>query len=424
MIRSVEGDLLSAPSLEELRVCPDCGLINVLPPPRVGADTRCGRCAKLFRRARRHSSTWVLACALTAAVFYTIVLSAPFLEAMLYGRVRSSTLLTGIQTLGENGLWVLASVVLITAIIMPLFRVGGLLIVFGGLHLRQPPRWIVPLFRSLKCTNNWSMVEIYLLGFLVAYTRLRSIVHVHVETAVFALIGLVLSMVSISWALDHETVWGDMRRKGLLNPSAQALPRRMIGCDICHQANAATALICVRCGHPAVHHRKPNSMGRTLALILAAFILYIPANTFPIMLITNLEHPHSYTILGGVREFIHAGLWPLALLVFTASIAVPLIKLVSLSLMLISTRHQLPSFLRKLTGLYRFIDFVGRWSMIDIFMLSILVGLIRFGDLTRITPAPGALYFAAVVVLTMFAVSSFDPRLMWDAVAKEEPHER
>ena len=409
--------------MEKLRVCPDCGLVSLLPPPRFGTDMRCVRCAKLFRRARQHSSSWVLACSITAAVFYFTVLTAPFLEAIIYGRVRSSTLLTGIQALGERGLWILAGVVFMTAVLVPLVRIVAALLVFGGLHLRHPPRWIVPLFRYLKYTGSWSMVEIYLLGFLVAYTRLRAIVHVHVETAVFALIGLVLSMITVSSVLDHETVWEEMKQKGLLGPLDRAPQRGIVGCENCHQANDAGGAACMRCGH-SLHHRKPDSVGRTAALVLAAVIFYVPANAFPFMRVVTFNRVHPYTILGGVQEFVHAGLWPLALLVFVASVAVPLIKLLALGMMLVCARRKSAVPLGWLTSLYRFIDFIGRWSMIDIFMLSILVGLIRFGEFSHITPAPGALYFAGVVVLTMFAVSSFDPRLMWDAAEKgKAPHD-
>jgi paraquat-inducible protein A len=166
-------------------------------------------------------------------------------------------------------------------------------------------------------------------------------------------------------------------------------------------------------------------MARTAALAFAAVIFYVPANAFPFMMVTNFHHPHAYTILGGVREFINAGMWPLALLVFTASVAVPLIKLLSLGMMMLCTRRTSPAPLKWMTYLYRFVEFIGRWSMIDVFMLSILVGLIHFGEFSRITPAPGALYFAAVVVLTIFAVDSFDPRLMWDAANKNKArHDR
>ena len=413
------ASMQSVQPLSSLRACPDCGMICQLPAQRPGFDMRCVRCAKILRHATHHPLTWTLACAITGFLFYFIVLTAPFIQVLVYGRFRSSTMTTGVTALGHEGLWMLASIVLFTAIFLPLLKLLNLLCVSSALHLRHPPRWIVPLFRHFRFLNTWAMVEIYLLGFLVAYTRLRALAHVEVETAVFALIGLVLSMVSIDAALEPEAVWEDMQSRHLVPVMKQPAQGLLIGCDICHQANEKNAVFCARCGG-AFHPRKPNSLARTWALTIAALILYIPANIFPVMHITKLEKITSYTILRGVQDFWEAGLWPLALLVFTASIAIPVFKLMALGWMLIQTRGRSSTFLPARARLYRFIDFVGRWSMIDIFMLSILVGLMHFGLLAQITAGPGAIYFASVIILTMAAVASFDPRLMWDAAKNKK----
>ena len=193
----------------------------------------------------------------------------------------------------------------------------------------------------------------------------------------------------------------------------------IFGCSTCCQANPAASIICLRCGSN-LDHRKPYSLQRTWALVLAAILLYIPANFFPVMNISKLGNTQSYTIMRGVIEFIHAGLWPLALLVFVASIVIPALKLIFLIFMLIQTHRESSAYLLGRTRLYRFIEFIGRWSMIDVFMLSILVGLMRFGKLASITAGNGATYFALVVIFSMLAVLSFDPRLMWDVGKKSK----
>jgi len=129
----------------------------------------------------------------------------------------------------------------------------------------------------------------------------------------------------------------------------------------------------------------------------------------------------SYTIFGGIRELMNIGLWPLALIVFTASIAIPIFKILAMVYMLIATHYQSATQLNNRTRLYRFIDFIGRWSMIDIFMVSILVALVHFGWFAQITPDMGAVYFSGVVILTLLATHHFDPRLMWDAAALSTP---
>jgi paraquat-inducible protein A len=155
---------------------------------------------------------------------------------------------------------------------------------------------------------------------------------------------------------------------------------------------------------------------------LTAGILYIPANLLPVMTVTSFGQGHPDTILSGVKALIAAGMWPVALLVFFASITVPVLKLTGLSYLLISVQRRSPRRPRDRTLLYRIIESVGRWSMVDIFMISILVGLVSLDAIATIEPGAGAIAFAAVVIITMFASRSFDPRLIWDRL--ETSHAR
>jgi paraquat-inducible protein A len=156
-------------------------------------------------------------------------------------------------------------------------------------------------------------------------------------------------------------------------------------------------------------------------LVLAAAILYVPANLYPVLTVMQLGAGQPSTILGGVRELISSRMYPLAALVFFASIAVPMLKLVSLSGMLIATQVGNGGWLRDRTRLYHVVRWVGRWSMIDIFMEALLGALVRFGNVITIEPGIGAVAFCGVVILTMFAAETFDPRVMWDAAARTAP---
>ncbi|MEX2492769.1 MAG: paraquat-inducible protein A [Nitrospirales bacterium] len=178
--------------------------------------------------------------------------------------------------------------------------------------------------------------------------------------------------------------------------------------------------LCPRCG-ARLSQRKPNSLARTWALVVAAYILYIPANVYPVMTVISFGKGEPDTILSGVQSLIAAGWWPLAALVFFASIIVPLIKLFGLTYLLTSVQYKLKWRPKQRTRLYRITEAVGRWSMIDIFMISILVALVRLEAIATVEPGAGATCFAAVVVLTMFAAMSFDPRLIWDAM--ETPYD-
>ena len=149
--------------------------------------------------------------------------------------------------------------------------------------------------------------------------------------------------------------------------------------------------------------------------MVTAAILYIPANLLPVMTVIYFGRGEPDTILSGVKELIEAGMWPVALLVFFASITVPVLKLIGLTFLLITVQRRSTWRLRDRGLMYRIIEQVGRWSMVDIFMISILVALVNLGAIATIEPGVGAICFAAVVIITMFASMSFDPRLIWDA---------
>jgi paraquat-inducible protein A len=173
---------------------------------------------------------------------------------------------------------------------------------------------------------------------------------------------------------------------------------------------------CPRCAVP-LHRRKPDSRRRCWAFLIAAIILYVPANLLPVMHRTLLFDSQSDTILSGVVELWQAGSWDLAVIVFTASVVVPLLKIGTLALLLVSTGRGSRWARRERTRLYRIVEFVGRWSMLDVFVVALLVTLVHFGVFAQVAPGGGIIAFGAVVVLTMLASQSFVPRLIWDEPA-------
>lgn len=200
---------------------------------------------------------------------------------------------------------------------------------------------------------------------------------------------------------------------------ATAMERALVACHSCELLCQAPRDpdgprgICPRCG-AAVEQRKPNSLARSWALVLAAYILYVPANLLPVMTVVSFGKAESDTILSGVKALIASGDWPIAVLVFLASITIPVAKLLALTFLLISVHLKSRWDPKDRTRLYRMIEVIGRWSMIDIFMISILVALITLKNIATVQAGIGAICFAAVVIITIFAAQSFDPRLIWD----------
>ena len=195
----------------------------------------------------------------------------------------------------------------------------------------------------------------------------------------------------------------------------------LLSCHSCNLLSKASGshdhshALCPRCGAP-LHQRKTNSLTRTWALTIAAAIFYIPANVLPITVVTSLGKTQADTIMSGVIYFMLTGMWPIALVIFIASVAVPLLKLFVIAFLLISVQRKSRWRPEDRTRLYRIAEAVGRWSMVDIFVVTILVALVKLGGLASIDAGPAAVYFAAVVVTTMFAAMSFDPRLIWDVM--------
>ena len=195
-------------------------------------------------------------------------------------------------------------------------------------------------------------------------------------------------------------------------------------CPTCGLLGApAESPVCCRCGTP-LHFRKPQSLERAWALLIAAYVLYLPANLLPIMETRSMFGVQRDTIMSGVVYLWGSGSWVLALVVFIASIAVPLLKLVSLTLLLISVQGRWRRQTQPRTRLYRFLELIGRWSMLDVYVVTILVALVQIQTLASIRPGSGVIAFAAVVVLSMLATMAFEPRLIWDAAhspAAKEP---
>jgi paraquat-inducible protein A len=192
-----------------------------------------------------------------------------------------------------------------------------------------------------------------------------------------------------------------------------AASQGLAACHTCAKVSPAALGRCPRCG-TAIHLRKPHSLQRTAALLITASILYIPANTLPIMTVSELGGTTASTILGGVAAFWQAGSYLVATIIFTASVIIPVIKIVALVWLCAAATGKVDPSPAALGKVFWFTEIIGRWSMVDVFVVAILVALVQIGAFMTITPGPAALAFAGVVILTMFAAMSFDPRLLWD----------
>ncbi len=193
----------------------------------------------------------------------------------------------------------------------------------------------------------------------------------------------------------------------------RAAAQGLAGCHTCGKVSPVTLGHCPRCGSH-LHLRKPDSIQRSVAFMGAAAALYIPANILPVMTVSELGIVTENTIVGGMITFWQSGAYPIAIVIFTASILIPLLKIISLTWLCLAATGKVHPSAAMLGKIYWFTELLGRWSMIDIFVVGILIALCQLGNYMTITVGPGALAFAGVVVLTMFSAMSFEPRLLWD----------
>jgi len=404
---------------DTLTECKECGLLQRNPPLPPGGSSVCARCGCALHRDRPDSLNRTLALTIAGLLLFIIANSFPFLSFSMQGQMTQTTLFTGILDLYDQGKWEIAAVVAFTSVLAPGLQLSLLLIVLVPLTGNRLPGWLPTLFRHVRTLTPWGMMDVFMLGILVAVVKLSEMATIVPGVSLFAFAALILVLAAAQASLDPDLVWSRVPVRSTVSRPLEP-GEAYIGCDVCELVVPQRAALfdgrrarCPRCTD-VLHHRKPRSLQRTWALVLAAVILYIPANVLPIMTVTSLGRTQSDTILSGVVFLLTHGMWPLAAVVFLASIFVPLLKLLILIFLLVSVQLRASWRPRERTRLYRIIETIGRWSMVDIFVVTILVALVRLGNLASIEAEAGAIFFCAVVVITMIAAMSFDPRLIWD----------
>ncbi len=275
--------------------------------------------------------------------------------------------------------------------------------------------------RTLMMIHPWSMLEIFLLGVLVTSIKLGDMAALVPGIGSIAFVLLVFVLIALHMQINHDHIWRWWSARNEFSiehdQSTPVTSKHYVGCHSCHalvsKKVAEKLEKCPRCGDE-IHTRIPRSLERSFALLLAAVVLYFPANLLPIMTTTQLGKTQSDTIMSGVIYLVQLGSWPIALVVFIASVAVPIAKIVVIAYLLYSAKYGKNKKNEKDTKMYRITEFIGRWSMVDVFVVCLLVALVQFGLLANIEPSSATLAFASVVVLTMLAAETFDQRLLWD----------
>jgi len=399
--------------------CPQCGTLQDLEPIPIGVTAYCPVCRNTFERTSGRSIAAAFACASSTLILLFAANLLPLLSVSLLGQTRVSRLGSGVVVLWQHQWVIVAVLVALFAVLLPFVRYGLLSVVLAIVLLARSshplahlPRWLGIAYRWALELDPWSMPDVFLIGLAVGYSRIEANLPVTFGWGGFCFVAAAfLSMLSRA-VLDKRSVWRAIE----VDQPAIGPHEPVLSCTACDLVLplAAEGSRCPRC-RARLYARKPDSVVRTLALIIAALALYAPANVYPMSTGLQLGQLVPHRIVDGILELYQAGLWPLGILIFCTSIAIPFVKLVGLAWFLLSIRMRSRRQLRFKTRLYRVIDEIGRWSNTDVFTIAVFLPLLQFGQILSTQAAAGAVAFILVVVITMLASRAFDPRLMWDA---------
>jgi paraquat-inducible protein A len=400
----------------ELIACHECGKLYRYQRIPAGSEASCHGCGSLLYIHVPNSLNRSLALYLSALILFIIANTFPFLSLELGGRVVNNVLLSAGWSLYQGGMGELGLVIFFTSFAFPLLVIAGMLYLLLPIRLGFVPPYMGPVYRIIHTVIPWSLVGVFMLGVLIAIVKLQDLANVITGPALISFAVLLIVYSAARANFDPEILWSAAGHpKQDLKSKTASSDSKIINCHTCgwlskEDENHAH---CIRCTTP-LHYRKPNSIENTWALLFAATVLLIPANLYPILTVIRFGQGAPSTILSGVLHLIEDGMWGLAMIVFVASIVVPVTKLLVLSFLLLSVQYKSDWRPGDRTLLYRVTEVIGAWSMVDIFLVGLLSSLVSLEALSTIEPGIGASYFAAAVVLTIFAAQSFDSRLIWD----------
>ncbi len=391
----------------EYHRCPQCDTLFTLPVVKASQSAYCPRCDAKIRDGRDWSLTRLAAMAVTMLLLMPFAWSEPLLRLHLLGVRIDANLLQGIWQMTDQGDPIPAAMVLFCSVGAPLVLVIAIAYLWLGNILGMNLRPVLLMLEKLK---EWVMLDIYLVGVGVASIKVQDYAFLQPGVGLIAFISLVLLSILTLIHLNVEQLWDRFYPQ---RPAQRADPGLQV-CLGCHHTGFADSRgRCRRC-HIPLRHRRANSLQKCWAALIASIILLLPANLLPISIIYVNGARQEDTILSGIISLGSSNI-PVAAVVFIASILVPFTKVLVMLTLLLSIHFKCEQGLRTRILLLRFVTWIGRWSMLDLFVISLMMSLINRDQLLAFTMGPAAFYFGAAVILTILAVEWLDSRLLWDA---------
>lgn len=388
------------------RLCHGCELpIDSISLER-GKSAYCPRCGMHLYKGGAPSLSGNLAIAVACLLLFVPSHLFAFISIRLFGVMIPATLPLGILTLYNEGFIFLSLLIFFCCSVAPFMLCVSVLAAHVSLKLCHFKALKYSLY-TIKHLKAWVMIDVFLVSIAVSCFKLQDYSDIHIGVGLYGFILLQFMTVLLVSRVNVRSYWEKYRSE-----QSYHFHHKDMHCLHC-QLSQPSNTVCVRC-HKPMFRRKPHSIQATWAYIAASAIAIFPANLIPIsILITNGRRMED-TIFSGVASLVKSGMWGIAIIIFVASIIVPVAKILGLSYLLLSIKFKNSLYARQRMTIYFIIKWIGRWSMMDLFVICIMMTVIDRGQILDFTPGVGAVAFGMVVLFTMFAAESFDPRLIWD----------
>lgn len=400
--------------MSKLIVCKHCDHFSELPDLCCGQTALCGFCKAPIEAPKNSSRQIVLASAVASTILLLSSLFYDFISFAMGGIKHSVSLIGSIPTLIDHGAYYLAILLALFVVFFPSVILTSVLLMYSPLWSRVSLRFARRITKLLAKAEPWNMSEIFLIAILVSLIKLLVLADIEFGPSFWAYIGFVVCFIEMLHHINIDNLWERIEPYHppvTVDLTQTAAAQSLKSCPTCGQISGNKQ--CPRC-QTVLNVRKPDGLNKVLAWFTTSIILFVPANFLPIMNTQQLNETIPSTIFTGVLQLWESGSYPIAIVIFLASILIPILKFVAIGFLLYQVKIDKHAKSHQYTQIYRYIELIGKWSMIDVFVVIFLVSLVQLGLFMSVTADLGILFFALMVFAQIMAVHHFDPRLIWD----------
>lgn len=402
--------------------CEECDLLLPAVALSAGSKISCPRCGHTISDVAESPLAEPIAYALTSMIMLVLTYLFPFMSFSASGNTSSIYFYQAMSSLFANDFVSIGVFLLLSLTILPLLCLVLVTYIHIALYFDKSQLSLKHL-KLLQAIKPWMMVDVFLIGILVALVKIMSMAEVGFGLSFWAFVLFTLAFLKTLTSIDLHWLWrkiaGPLPQYKVPETVLSCVQSELAHCHYCDALSPHNHTHCLRCNAPLKHQTRHNTT-HCVAFLIAAMVFYIPANLFPMMDMQLLGQSEPSTIIGGVILLWQLKSYPVAMVIFFASVMIPISKMVAIAWLCYTCKRNHPEQAKQQLKIYRITEFIGRWSMIDVFVVAILVALVHLEGLVTVYPGQAAVSFAAVVVLTMLSAMSFDPRIIWDPSLQSE----